>query len=55
MALRARERKLQEELDCERLSREVFLVGDGGGGDHKLQSLFGKWCFQSYIIEWPTQ
>ena len=43
MALRARERKLQEELDCERLSREVFLVGDGGGGgDHKLQSLFGK-------------
>ena len=41
MALRAKEHKLQEELDCERLSREVFLA-DGGGGDQKLQSLFGK-------------
>ena len=60
MALRAKERKLQEELDCERLSREVFLVGDGGGGDHKLQSLFGKrfgylQMLLVIIFEWAAQ
>ena len=42
MAMRAKEHKLQEELDCERLSREVFLADGGGDGDQKLQSLFGK-------------
>ena len=40
-AMRAKEHKLPEELDCERLSREVFLAD--AGGDLKLQSLFGKW------------
>ena len=38
--MRAKEHKLQEELDCERLSREVFLAD--AGGDQKLHSLFGK-------------
>lgn len=37
-AMRAKEHKLPEELDCERLSREVFLAD--AGGDLKLQSLF---------------
>ena len=39
-ALRAKKQhKLQEELDCERLSREVFMADDA---DQKLQSLFGE-------------